>query len=284
MIAVTGATGQLGALVVELLLQTMPADQITAAVRTPAKAAALAKQGVQVREADYSRPDTLAEAFQGATRVLLISGNEVGKRVAQHNAVIDAAKAAGARLLAYTSILHADTSTMMLASEHLATERYLQASGIPFTLLRNGWYTENLLAGVAPGLQHGALIGASGEGRFAAATRAEYAAAAVAVLRGEGHENQIYELAGDTAFTHAEFAEEVSRQTGKGLVYRDMREAEFEKALTDFVPPELARVLADSDAKCAKGELDDASHTLSRLIGHRTRPLAEVIADALKAA
>jgi NAD(P)H dehydrogenase (quinone) len=283
MIVVTGATGKLGSLVVEGLLQKVPANQIIAAVRTPDKASGLGARGVQIREADYSRPETLNAAFAGATKVLLISGNELGQRVAQHKAVVDAAKAAGVRLLAYTSLLRADTSKLLLAAEHLATEKYLRASGIAFTLLRNGWYAENLTAGIAAAVQQGAFIGASKDGRIAAATRAEYANAAVAALTGEGHENQVYELAADTAFTRAELAAEVSKQIGKSIAYHNLPEAEYEKVLASFLPPELARIIADAEAHAAEGALDDDSHTLSRLVGRATMPLADVVANALQA-
>lgn len=282
MIVITGATGQLGLLVVKGLLEKVEASQIVAAVRTSGKAKALKEHGVQVREADYSRPETLKAAFAGATKVLLISGNELGQRVPQHQAVIDTAKAAGVGLLAYTSLLRANTSTLELAAEHLATEKYLQASGIPFVLLRNGWYAENLTAGIGPALQQGAFIGASKDGRLAAATRAEYAAAAVSTLTGEGHENKVYELAGDKPFTRVELAAEVSRQSGKTIGYHDLPEAEYEKILATFLPAALARIIADAEAKSANGELDDESHTLSRLISRKTISLAEIVADALK--
>jgi NAD(P)H dehydrogenase (quinone) len=283
MIAITGATGALGQLVIEGLLHKLSANQIIAAVRTPSKAAALTNKGVKVREADYSRPETLALAFAGATKILLISSNALGERVAQHRAVIDAAKQAGAGLLAYTSLLQADTSPLLLAAEHLATEQYLQSSGLAFTMLRNGWYTENQTAGIGPALQHGAFIGASKDGKFAAATRADYAAAAVTVLTSEGHANQVYELAGDKAYSRVELAAEVSRQTGKSIAYHDLAEAEYEKILAGFLPPELTRILADAEAKAAAGALDDDSHTLSRLIGRPTTPLSEAVAAALKA-
>lgn len=282
MIVVTGATGQLGSLVIEQLLQKVPANQIVAAVRTPAKASQLAAKGIDVRLADYSRPETLTAAFAGATKVLLISGNELGKRIPQHKAVIDAAKAAGVRLFAYTSLLRADTSTLALAEEHLATEQYLRASGVPFVLLRNGWYFENQTAGIAPALQQRAFIGSSKNGRFASATREDYASAAAVVLAGEGHENQVYELAGDAPYTRAELAAEVSKQTGKTVAYHDLPEAEYEKILTGILPPEIAHLLADAEAKAANGELDDQSHTLSRLIGRQTTPLSDAVATALK--
>ena len=282
MIVVTGATGQLGKHVIESLLTTIPANQIIAAVRTPAKAGALADKGVQVREADYTRPETLRTAFAGAAKVLLISSNALGKRVEQHRAVIDAAKAAGVKVVAYTSLLRADVSKLALAEEHLATEKYLKESGVGFALLRNGWYAENLTAGIGPALQQGAFVGASKGGRYSAATRAEYAAAAAAVLAGDGPEDAVYELGGDTSFTRAELAAEVSRQTGKSIAYRDLPEAEYAKILSGFLPPELARILADAEAKAADGELEDESHTLSRLIGRKTASLAEVVAEGLK--
>ena len=282
MIAITGATGQLGTLVVEGLLHKVPANQIIAVVRTPAKARRFAEKGVQIREADYSVPHSLDAAFAGVAKVLLISGNEIGQRVSQHKAVIDAAKAAGVHLLAYTSLLRADTSKLLLAAEHLATEQYLRASGIAFILLRNGWYWENLTAGIATALERGSFIGASKDGRFAAALRAEYAEAAVAVLTGQNHENKVYELAGDSAFTRTDLAAEVSRQAERTTTYRDLPESEYERILASFLPPELARVLADADRQSIEGAIDDHTHTLSTLIGHKTKPLAQVVADALK--
>jgi len=282
MIAVTGATGQLGSLVVEALLKTVPANQIIAAVRTPAKAKAFADKGVQVREADYNRPETLAPAFAGVTKLLLISGNELGQRVPQHKAAIDAAKAAGVKLIAYTSLLKADTSPLKLAAEHLATEQYLQASGVSYVFLRNGWYTENMTAAIPSALQQGAFIGSTKEGRIAGASRADYAEAAAAVLSTEGHNNTIYELAGDTSFTRAELAAEVSKQSGKTIGYHDLPAQEYEKILATFLPHGLAPILADAEAHAADGALDDTSHTLSKLIGHPTEPLATTVANALK--
>lgn len=283
MIVITGATGQLGSLVIEQLLQKVPANRIVAAVRTPAKASHLAAKGLDVRLADYSRPETLVTAFAGATKVLLISGNEMGQRIPQHKAVIDAAKAVGVKLLAYTSLLRADTSSLALAEEHLATEQYLRTSGVPFVLLRNGWYFENQTAGIAPTLQQGAFIGSSKNGRFAAAAREDYAAAAAVVLAGDGHENRVYELAGDEPYTRAELAAEVSKQAGKPVAYHDLPEAEYEKIVAGFLPSEIAHLLADAEAKAANGELDDQSHTLSnKLIGRRTTSLSEAVAAALK--
>ncbi len=282
MIVVTGATGQLGKLVVEELLKTVPASEIVAAVRDPGKAQDLAAKGVQIRKADYAQPESLRAALAGADRVLLISSSEVGQRVAQHQAVTDAAREAGVKLLAYTSILNADSSNLLLSKEHKATEAYLRASGVPFTLLRNGWYTENHTGSLPAAVEHGAVLGAAKEGRFATATRAEYAAAAAAVLTGEGHENKAYELGGDQPYTLAELAAEVARQTGKPVVYKDLPQDEYAKALTGFGLPEgLAGAIADADTGASRGELNTQSHDLSTLIGHPTTSLQQAVSAAL---
>lgn len=284
MIAVTGATGQLGRLVIEALLKTVPANQIVAAVRSPEKAQDLVKQGLVVRQADYSQPATLQAAFQGVSKLLLISSSEVGQRAAQHQAVIDAAKAAGVELIAYTSLLHAETSPLLLGEEHRQTEAALQQSGLPFVLLRNGWYSENYAASIAPALAHGAFIGAAKNGRIASAARADYALAAAKVLQLDGQAGKVYELAGDDSYTLAEFAAEIAHQSGKAVNYVDMPQAEFAAALKSAgLPAGLADVLADSDVGAAQGALYDDSHTLSQLIGRPTTTYQQVIAAALAA-
>ena len=282
MIVVTGATGQLGRLIIDELLKTTEAKNIIAAVRTPDKANGLADRGIQVREADYSRPETLATAFDGASGLLLISSNDLGKREEQHRAVIDAAKAARVTFVAYTSLLHCDTSPLMLAAEHLATEQYLLSSGLTYSLLRNGWYFENQTAAIQSAVQNGAFVGASGEGRIAAASRSDYAAAAAAVLTGQGYENSVLELGGDIPYTRAELAEEVSRQTGKVIKYHDLSEAEYRNVLSGFLPAMYADVIANAEAYAAQGALDDNSHTLSRVIGRPTTSLATAVESALK--
>lgn len=282
MIVVTGASGQLGRLTIEALLKQIPAAQIVAAVRTPEKVADLAARGVQVRRADYMQPATLDAAFAGATKVLLISSSEIGQRVAQHRAAIDSAKRAGVKLLVYTSVLHADTSPLGLAGEHRETEALLAASGLPHTVLRNGWYTENYAAGVPAALAHGVVLGCAGEGRIASAARADFAQAAAAVLIREDQAGLIYELAGDTAYTLAEFAAEIGRQAGKVVAYRNLPEAEYKAVLLGAGLPEgLAHLLADSDTGAAKGALFDEGGALRRLIGRPTTPLAVTVAAAL---
>jgi len=284
MIVITGANGQLGRLVIQSLLKKIPATEIVAAVRSPEKANDIAALGVQVRQADYNNPDTLDVAFKGADKVLLISSSEVGSRVAQHQAVIDAAKRAGVKLLAYTSILKADTSPLALASEHLATEQAIKASGIPFVLLRNGWYTENYAASIQPALAHGVFIGSAGAGKIASASRADYAEAAANVISSEGQAGKIYELAGDDFYTLADFANEISKQAAKSVAYQDLPEATFAEALVGAgLPPPFAALLADSDIGASKGGLFDESHQLSNLIGRPTTAYASVIAAALKA-
>ncbi|MCF5733386.1 SDR family oxidoreductase [Pseudomonas syringae] len=284
MIVVTGATGQLGRLVIEQLLSRVPASQIIAAVRSPEKAADLSRQGIQVRQADYSQPATLDSAFAGADKVLLISSSEVGQRLPQHKAVIDAAKRAGVQLLAYTSVLHADTSALSLAKEHRETEDYLRASGLPFALLRNGWYTENYTAGIPGALAHGAVMGCADEGRISSASRLDYAEAAAVLLTSKtAQAGNVYELAGDESYTLSEFAAQLSTQSGKSLPYVNLPQAEFEAALIQAgLPDFVARLLADSDAAAAKDALFDDSRQLSALIGRPTTLLSVTIAETLK--
>ncbi|MEN4643807.1 SDR family oxidoreductase [Pantoea agglomerans] len=282
MIAVTGATGQLGRFVIDALLKKVPAGEIVAAVRTPAKAADLAALGVIVRQADYGQPETLEPAFAGVDKLLLISGSEVGQREAQHKAVIEAARAAGVGFIAYTSLLHADTSPLGLGVEHRATEALLKASGIPFALLRNGWYSENYAASIPPALAHHAFIGAAGEGRIASAARQDYAEAAAEVMTREDQAGKVYELAGDDSYTLAQFAAEIAAQSGEKVDYVNLSQSEFAAALKNAGLPEgLAEMLADSDAGAEKGGLFDDSRQLSQLIGRPTTTWQAVIRAAL---
>ncbi|MFP8400066.1 SDR family oxidoreductase [Raoultella ornithinolytica] len=282
MIAITGATGQLGHLVLQNLLKTTAASQIVAIVRNPAKAEALSQQGIVVRQADYTDEAAFTAALQGVDKLLLISSSEVGQRTPQHRNVIHAAKAAGVKFIAYTSLLHADKSPLGLHVEHVETEKMLTDSGIPYALLRNGWYTENYLASAPPALEHGVFIGAAGDGKIASATRADYAEAAARVIAEEGHAGKVYELAGDEAWTLSELAAALSTQSGKNVVYQNLSEADFAAALKSVgLPAGLADMLADSDVGAAKGGLFDDSRTLSALIGRPTTPLAESIKGIL---
>ena len=282
MIAITGATGQLGHLVLQNLLKTTAASQIVAIVRNPAKAEALSQQGIVVRQADYTDEAAFTAALQGVDKLLLISSSEVGQRTPQHRNVIHAAKAAGVKFIAYTSLLHADKSPLGLHVEHVETEKMLAESGIPYALLRNGWYTENYLASAPPALEHGVFIGAAGDGKIASATRADYAEAAARVIAEEGHAGKVYELAGDEAWTLSELAAALSTQSGKNVVYQNLSEADFAAALKSVgLPAGLADMLADSDVGAAKGGLFDDSRTLSALIGRPTTPLAESIKGIL---
>ncbi|WP_312928010.1 SDR family oxidoreductase [Pseudescherichia sp.] len=278
MIAITGATGHLGQLTLTELLKTIPASQLVAIVRNPAKAETLAQQGVIVRQAEYGDQAALTAALEGVDKLLLISSSEVGQRAVQHRNVIDAAKAAGVKFIAYTSLLHADRSPLGLHVEHVDTEQYLAASGIPYALLRNGWYSENYLASAPAALAHGVFIGSAGEGKIASATRGDYAAAAAKVISSEGHAGKVYELAGDEAWTLSELAAELSKQSGKPVVYQNLSEADFAAALKGAGLPEaFANLLADSDAGAAKGGLFDSSRTLSTLIGRPTTPIRDSI-------
>ncbi|MCF4164060.1 SDR family oxidoreductase [Zavarzinia compransoris] len=281
-IAVTGATGQLGRLVIDHLRRVAPGAHVVAIARNAAAAADLP---VEIRSADYTRPETLAAAFAGVDKLLLISSSEVGQRAPQHRNVIDAAKAAGVRLLAYTSILHADSNPMGLAVEHRDTEAAIRASGLPFVFLRNGWYTENYTGSTGAALAHGAVIGSAGTGLISSAARADFAEAAARVLASaEDQAGRIYELAGDSAYTLADLAAEIGRQAGKPVVYRDLPEADYRAALLGFGLPEgLAAALAESDVKAASGALFEDGGQLSRLIGRPTTPLARTVAAALAA-
>ncbi|MBW3501491.1 SDR family oxidoreductase [Janthinobacterium sp. NKUCC08_JDC] len=281
MIVITGATGNLGQHVIASLLKSVPAANIIAAVRNPAKAADLAARGVQVRQADYNDGASLDAAFKGATKILLISSSEVGQRAQQHQNVIDAAKRAGVSLLAYTSVLRADTSPLGLAAEHVITEAAIRASGLPYSFLRNGWYLENHTEHLAPVLEHGVVLGAAQNGRFSSAARADYAAAAAAVLT-TAQPQAIYELAGDQGFTLAEYAAEVARQSGKAIMYKNLPQADFKAALVSVgVPEGFADLLADSDAGTAKGGLEDHGKQLSALIGRPTTSLLDAVKAAL---
>ncbi|MCC7699414.1 SDR family oxidoreductase [Janthinobacterium sp. EB271-G4-7A] len=281
MIVITGATGNLGQHVIASLLTSVPAANIIAAVRNPAKAAGLVAQGVQVRQADYNDGASLDAAFKGATKILLISSSEVGQRAQQHQNVIDAARRAGVALLAYTSVLRADTSPLGLAAEHVITEAAIRASGLPYSFLRNGWYLENHTEHLVPVLEHGVVLGAAQNGRFSSAARLDYAAAAAAVLTAP-QPQAIYELAGDEGFTLTEYAAEVARQSGKAIAYKDMPQADFKAALVSVgVPEGFADLLADSDAGAAKGGLEDNGKQLSALIGRPTTSLFDAVKAAL---
>ncbi len=282
MIVVTAATGQLGRLVVEDLLTRIPAEQIVAAVRTPGKAADLAERGVQVRAADYDRPETLATALDGAEKVLLISGSDVGRRVPQHQAVIDAAKHAGVALLAYTSVLRADATPLPVGPDHKATEEAIKASGLTYSLLRNGWYNENQLAAAQQGAATGTILGSARDGRVASASRADFAAAAATVLTTPGHENTVYELSGDTAWTMNDLAADVSAITGKPVVYQDLPADAYTKALLEAgLPQPIAQMLASIDEGIADGWLAPTTGDLSRLIARPTTPIRKTLTPAL---
>jgi NAD(P)H dehydrogenase (quinone) len=281
-IVVTGATGQLGRHVVEQLLEKVPADQITAVVRDAEKASGFAARGVKIAVADYNQPETFDGVIAAGDKVLLISGNEFDKgRVGQHKVVLAAAKAAGAALLAYTSA--PGTLTAALADDHKGTEAAILESGVPYSLLRNGWYNENFTEQLATALEHG-VTQAAGEGRVASAARADYAGAAVAVLTGEGHENSTYELSGDTNWSFAEYAAEVSKQSGKDVAYNAVSAEVLTGILVGVGLPEgFAAILAGVDVAIEQGQLAGTPGDLSRLTGRPTTPIAESIAAALKA-
>ncbi|MBU3060702.1 SDR family oxidoreductase [Nocardia sp. NEAU-G5] len=280
-VAVTGASGQLGRLVVEALLRR-EAGPIVAIVRDRSKVADLAERGVEVREASYDDAEAFDRALAGVDRLLLVSGNEFGKRVEQHTTVIRAAERAGVQLVAYTSIPRATDNPLILAQEHRGTEAALAASTVPHTLLRNGWYWENYLGGLAPAIEGGVLYGAAGQGRVSAAARADYAEAAAVVLTTDGHAGQVYELGGDEAFTYADLAQVISQVSGKPVRYQDLPEADYVAALeTAGLPEHLAKGLADADTGISNGLLEVATGDLAKLLGRPAAGPAEVYRAAL---
>lgn len=283
MIVVTGATGQLGRLVVQGLLERLPGGEIVAAVRSPEKAGWAAERGVVVRKADYDQPDTLSSAFAGADKALLISGSDVGKRVAQHEAVVEAARNAGVAHIVYTSAPRADTSPLVLAPDHKATEECIRASGLPYTFLRNNWYSEGYTQAIEQGAQTGNFVGSAGDGRVASATRADYAAAATEVLTGDGHENKIYELSGDVAWTRAELATEIGKAAGRQVTYTDLSPEEHKAALTAAgLPAPVVELVASIDAGIKQGALSATPGDLKALIGRPTTPIAVTVAEVVK--
>lgn len=278
-IAITGATGQLGHIAVAKLKERTAVENLVALVRTPEKAAGL---GIEARLFDYSKPETLAEALTGVETLFLISGSEVGQRETQHKNVIRAAQEADVKWIVYTSLLHADTSSLSLAPEHAATEEALKASGISYTILRNGWYTENYTGSIPGAIQAGELTGAAGEGKIASATREDFAEAAAIILTSAGHENKIYELSGDEAYNLSELAAEISKQTGKNIPYNNLSEIEYAARLANAgLPKWLAEAFAGWDTCASKGDLFDDSKILSGILGRATTPLSEVVKRAI---
>lgn len=278
-IGITGATGQLGQLVVEQLKKRTSAESLIALVRTPSKAAEL---GIEAREFDYEKPENLAAALKGVDKLLLISGNEIGKRFEQHSNVINAAKAAGVKQFVYTSLLRADESSLSLAGEHLQTEKALKESGLNYTILRNGWYSENYTGSIGGALQAGAFVGSAGDGKISSASRVDYAEAAAVVLTSEGHDKTTYELSGDNYYTLSDLAAEVSKQTGKNIPYNNLSETEYASVLKSVgLPEELAGAIAGWDSGASRNDLYDDGDQLSKLIGRPTTPIAEAVKQAL---
>jgi len=285
MIAITGASGQLGRLVITSLLEKTEASNIIAVVRTPETVQDFADKGVIIRQADYDKPETMDAALEGVEKVLLISSNAVGARFPHHKAVVEAAKKNDVKLLAYTSILHASANKMMLAAEHIETEAYIKKISLPVVMLRNSWYSENYTMSLPTILENQGIIGTAGDGRISSAPRAEYAeAAAITLLTEENQAGKIYELAGDTAYSLADYAAMISATTGNEIAYTDLPEADFANALVGAGLPEgFAKTLADSETQARTGSLFEDGGDLSRLLGRPTTPMIETIKTALSA-
>ena len=277
--AVTGATGQLGQLVVEQLKKRIANEEIVALARNLEKASGL---GVEVREFDYTKPEIMVESLKGIDHLLLISGSEFGQRAAQHTNVINAAKKAGVKWIVYTSLLRADTTGINIAGEHLASEKTLKESGIAYTILRNGWYSENYTMSIPGAIKGGAFLGSAKDGKISSAPRADYAEAAAVVLSDEGYKGKTFELAGDSSYTLSDLASEVSKQSGTSIPYKDIPEQEYANILKNIGLPEgFAYALASWDVSASKGDLYCDTNDLTRILGRPTTPIAESVKVAL---
>ena len=278
-IAITGATGQLGQLVVQKLKEKKIEAELVALVRNPEKAASL---GIEARTFDYDQPNTLPQALEGIDHLVFISGSEIGKREAQHYNVIKAAKQAQVKKIAYTSLLHADTSSMILAPEHLATERMLMESDIPYTILRNGWYTENYTAGLKQAVEQGVIIGSAGNGQISSATREDYAEAIAEVITNDAHTGKTYELAGDQTYTMQDLAAEARKQTSKSIEFLNLPEKEYSEKLQQVgLPQGMAKAFASLDYSASKNDLYNQDQILSKLIKRPTTQLHQAVKQAL---
>ncbi|RLL47566.1 SDR family oxidoreductase [Acinetobacter cumulans] len=282
-IAISGATGQLGQLVIQALLKRVSANQIVALVRDQKKATALAEQGVELRHFDYDVPESLAPALQGIDKLLLISANEVGRRTPQHKAVIEAAQLAQVPYIAYTSLLRADISPLGLAQEHRETEALIQASGLRYTLLRNNWYNENYLAGVEHNVASGKLFSATKNGPISSASRADYAEAAAEVLTTQGHEQKTYELAGSQSFTKTDLATYIAHAASKPVQYLEIDAESFAQGLTQAGLPEpVVNLITEADVETAHGAMFSDRTDLEQLIGRKTTTIQSQVEALFK--
>lgn len=277
-IAITGATGQIGELVIQNLLKSTKAENIVALVRNVEKAQSLKQQGVELRLFNYDQPETLVPVLEGIDKLLLISANEIGRRTPQHQAVIQAAISANVPYIAYTSLLNAPTSLLGLAQEHRETEALILQSSLKYTFLRNNWYNDNYLANVQHTAETGILYGSAQDGKISSASRLDYAEAAATVLNTEGHENKIYELAGSTSFTLADLASYIANASGKAVDYQNISAEDYTQALTAAgLPSALINVIVDADIQTAKGAMFSDSKDLERLIGRKTTPIQDQV-------
>ncbi|MEB3753759.1 SDR family oxidoreductase [Acinetobacter sp. MD2(2019)] len=281
-IGITGATGQLGQLVVAQLQKTAPQLEIVALVRNTEKAKALFKESVEIRKFDYSEPASLAAALDGLSQILLISSSEIGQRIPQHTAVIQAAQNAKLNKIVYTSLLNADHSPLGLATEHKATEQLIKQSGLNYAILRNNWYSENHLANLAHVIEQGVLYGAAENGRISAASRQDYAEAAANVLTLAEENQKIYELAGSSSFTLAELAQMISTVAKTTVRYENLSAADYTAALISAgLPDFVADILVDADVQTAAGAMYSQAKDLEQLLGRKTTPILTLIEKAL---
>lgn len=279
---VTAASGQLGRLVVDALLQRgVPASDIVAGVRTPSKADDLSARGVSVVEFDYARPETLAPVLTGVDRVLLISGTDAD-RVSGHRNVIAVARDAGVGRLVYTSAPRVDEIDYALGADHKATEEAIAASGLSATVLRHNWYTENYLDAVARAADTGEIVAAVGDARVASASRRDYAEAAALALITDDLAGQTLEVGGDVAWTYDELAQAATEVLGRPVTYTAVTIEQLTAGLEAAgLDAGTAAFVAGIDDAIARGALSQTDGTLSRLLGRPTTPLVDGLREGL---
>jgi NAD(P)H dehydrogenase (quinone) len=284
-IVITGATGQLGGLVIQNLLKTVPASEIVAVVRNVKKASAFADLGVEVRQGDYLDPESLQKAFAYADKLLFISSPDSDDtlRVVQHANVVKAARDAGVKHIAYTSYAFAETSKIPLAQVHLATEHAIRTTNIPYTFLRNSLYTEVFVnPALRASVEHGAVVTNTGSGRINSVSREDLALAAAAVLVGEGHENKTYSLVSGQTWSYDELSQIISEVSGKQVMHQSVSfEEEKSILLNAGLPEPIAVLMAGIYHAVSEGETSQTADDLQKLIGSPT-PLKITVKQALQ--
>jgi NAD(P)H dehydrogenase (quinone) len=279
-ILITGATGKLGTKVVETLLKTIPASQLAVSVRNPEKAEGLRARGVEVRQGDFDRPETLDTAFAGIDRLLIISADGDNEtRIRQHTDAVAAAARAQVKFIAYTSLGNASESTMFLAPPHVATEEAILKTGIPYSFLRNNWYLENEIPSIQGVLAGAPWVTSAGSGKVGWALQQDYAEAAAAVLAGNGHENTVYELSGKL-LTQEEFASALESVLGKEVHVQQVDDVTYADIMKGAGLPEfIIPFLVDIQKGIRDGALEIESSDFEKLLGRPATPISHALSQ-----